>query len=465
MSLINQVVLTYGNFAAPLPQCAEVLVMVKQTQTFGGASVNDGMAQSGPAVAARAAFIAGLQSYVADNLNGRTPSTTVKYNIDNPLSLFSGAGTLIALVPDNEEEFITGTWSVLVNNVVTGSNGRFNATENASGLWYEADGAWEITLTSPKTAFGCYVMDTGDFREAECEFKFYNGGTLVRTIQLPTVFADKPRSNEAMWVGYADGNQPFDKVHCEIWQHSANPGARDISGFDGFIIGECVSCTATATPIVHYGANTTSDAAKTVTGAALTARNAWLAAVTSSGVCDFEANTVGSVGVTTPIAFTGVVSGSLATISCNQYSADHTTVAASTTDVIDNNGASARWNTTAGGAKWYEFTDELVIQFASGIKAVGFYVTDLGDQNATLRVTLRRADGSGVAYYLPKATALPGDASLLRFWGVTGEVEFTQVVLQTVYYTELIAGVYDNPVFHVKGTPDIVGIDDLLIGH
>jgi hypothetical protein len=446
-------------FAIALPECGEVMAMVKQSQTAGGASIGDGMAQSGPAVSAQAAFLAGLSSYLTADLNHVTASATVEYDINNPLPLWSGFGEL-----RGKGDTTNFDNNMQVVNKTIDTSGRFNTSANASGNWYQSPLGWDITLDSPRTAFGCYYMDCGDVREGEVEFRLYNGASLVKVLAPPVVFADKPRSTEAMWVGYANGNTPFDRIEAVLFQHSVDPDLRDFVGYDDFAVGECVTCVPSSLPVVHYGANTSGDAVKTVTGAALTARNAWLAAVSMSGVCGFEANTVGTAAPGTAIAFTGAMSGITATLTGNQYSSDHATVAASTTDAFADSAGSLRWNTTSGGSKWYEWTDEAVIQLSGPVTAVGFYVTDLGDQNATLRVTLRRTDGTGVSYYLPKAEALPGANSLLRFWGVTDEVQFTQVVLQTVYYTDLTAGVYDNPVFHVKGTPDVVGLDDLMIG-
>lgn len=226
----------------PTPDCFETLVMVEQHQTFGGASVGDGMAQSGPAVTARANFLAGLASYVADNLNGRTPSTTVNYNALNPLSLCAGLASLAALNAGDPDLFIPATYSVLVNNAVAGGNGRFNATENADGLRYESTGTLDITLTEARTAFGCYLMDVGDFG-GTVTFQFYNGATLRRTVAVPTTNPERPSSNEAMWVGYSDGNNPFDRVRVVITQTSSDPDEHDVIGFDGFAFGHVAACT------------------------------------------------------------------------------------------------------------------------------------------------------------------------------------------------------------------------------
>jgi hypothetical protein len=448
--------------APAIPACLQTLVMTKQAQTAGGASVGDGMAQSGAAVSARSAFLAALSSYVTADLNHVTASVSVEYDINNPLSLWSGFGELRGKGDvtnfDSNMRVADGT----INDI---GNGRFNTSANVRGNWYVSPLGWDITLAATRTAFGLYVMDLGDVREGEIELRLYSGSTLVRIIAPPTVFADKARTNEGMWIGYANGNTEFDRIECVLRQHSANPAQWDFVGYDDFAVGQCIACVPSTLPIIHYGANTAGDAAKTVTGAALTARNSFVAALASSGLCDFEANSLGSAPAAMALAFTGALSSVTATITCNQYDSTHTTVAVSTSDMIDNSGASARWNTTPSGSKWYEFTDEVVIQLSAPVTAVGFYITDLGNQNATLRVTLRKADGTGISHYVPKGTSLPETASLLRFWGVTGETSFTQIILQTVYYTTLTVLEFENPVFHVKGTPDMVGLDDLLIGN
>ncbi len=449
---------------AVVPACGEVLVMVKQSQTAGGAAVGDGMAQSGAAVTAKTAFLAALQSSVIANFNHVTSSGVIEYHETNPLSLWSGLGALRGKGTSSDSGMNVGG-----SGIFDAGNGRFNTSANVAGNWYVTTRGWDVTLTSTRTAFGCFVTDLGDVQEAEVEFRLYNGSTLVRTIAPPIVFADKPRTAQGMWIGYANGNTPFNRIECVLRQHDTDPDFLDYVGFDDLAAGEVIACASSAMPTVHYGANTTGDAAKTVTGAALTARNAFAAAITGLQVCDFESMSVGAVGAGAAIGFGGGVTG---TLTCNQYNAAHTTLSSSTTDVIDNSGASARWNTTSGGSKWYEFTDELNITLSAAVTSFGLYITNLGTQDATLRITLRnstasanRSANAGVSYYVPKATALPGAASLLRFWGVTDEMPFDRITIQTVYYTTLTELEFENPVFHVKTTPQVVGIDDLLIGN
>jgi hypothetical protein len=46
-----------------------------------------------------------------------------------------------------------------------------------------------------------------------------------------------------MWVGYANGNTPFDRVRVVITQVSLIPSNYDIIGFDGFALGQVPPCT------------------------------------------------------------------------------------------------------------------------------------------------------------------------------------------------------------------------------
>lgn len=445
-------------YRASTPACFERLVMVKQTQTFGGTPVNDGFPQSGPAVTARSDFLAGLLSYVTADMDHVSASASTIYTSSSPITMWGGLGQLFG------RAFTTFGTDLTISDGVTVDigNGRFNTSANAQGNWALTASGWEISLTEARTAFGCYFTDIGDIREAEVEFRLYNGTTLVRIVAPPIIPIDKPRTNEAMWVGYANGSTPFTRIEAYIRLYSVNPSQRDYVGFDDFAVGNVITCTASALPTEFYGANTGSDAAKTVTGAALTARNSWAASAGTTSVCDFESMSVGSVASGASISFTGALGTIAATITAVQYSSLHA-AADNVADLIDNNASSLRWNTTASGSKWYEWTDEVTIAFASARSGIGFYLTDLGNQNATLRVTLRRADGTGVSYYLPKASSLPAADSLLRFWGVTGEVPFTSVVLQTVYYSNLTADSYTNPLTHVVSPPDVVGIDDIMV--
>jgi hypothetical protein len=452
-------------FTIAAPACAEQLVMTKQTQSFGGTPVGDGFPQSGPAVAARASFLSGLQSHVTANMQHVLPNTSVIYTPGSPLSLWSGLGSLAG----KSEPGSPG----LVNTYVTAgaANGRFNTSANSAGNYVETDYGFDITLSSARTAFTCYVTDMGDANSVEVEFRFWNGAALQRILYMPVVnVTEKPSSNEAMCVAYADGSRPFTRVEVILNTFHDSYDDADFVGFDDLAVGNVVTCIPATSPQEFYGINTGVDAAKTVTGPALTARNAWVAASTNRGVCDFESATVGLVaGASLSIPFAGPLASYLsgATLQSTRYTGFGLPVsharATATVDAIANSAGSARWNTTSGGSKWYEWTDELKVTLPQPATAVGFYFTDLGDRNATLRITLLRPGlNGGVVYYVPKAAQLASPAGLLRFWGVTGEQQFDRVVIQTVYYATLTAHEYIAPAIIRSALEDMVGIDDLM---
>lgn len=359
------------------------------------------------------------------------------------------------------------------NTYVTtgGSNGRFNTSANAAGNYIDTDYGFDVTLTSTRTAFACYVTDMGDANSVEVEIRFWNGSVLQRILYLPVVnVTEKPTSNEAMSVAYSDGSRPFNRVEVILNTFHGAPGDEDFVGFDDLAVGHAVTCVPSTLPQEFYGINTGADAAKTVTGPALTARDAWAAVATNRAVCDFESATVGTVaGASLAMAFAGPLSSYLsgATLRSTKYSGVSSPVnherSPNTVDAVANSAGSARWNTTASGAKWYEWTDELKITLPQPATGVGFYLTDLGDRNATLRVTLLRAGlNGGVVYYIPKAAQLTSPAGLLRFWGVAGEQPFDRVIIQTVYYDSLTAHVYIQPAVLRGALEDMVGIDDIM---
>ena len=319
-------------------------------------------------------------------------------------------------------------------------------------------------------------MDLGDFG-GEAEFDLYNGATRVRTLTLPTKTDLEKRGGG--FLGYINGNTPFNRVVFKLRQFTGNPSRYDYIGYDDLIVGQCISCVPSALPVVHYGINTVATAAKTVDGPAKTARDAFVAAAGSLYVCNFEDDT---------FAFPG--SGLTTSIGLNL----HTTTTASNQNIaasdagagIKNDPAAARWNTTSGGTKWIEFKDEFIISFtrpgepslSAAIRSFGFYITDLGQQNATLRVTFRRRNipwvinspggasaDPAVVYYVPKAAELASPNGLLRFWGVVNEEPFHEVVIQVVYYSDLTPNTYTTlPAWLTASPIETVGIDDILIG-
>lgn len=223
-------------FGPPPFICYELVVKVKQACS----GTPPGMTQSGAAVAARNSWLAGLLTHQTDSLQGNTPSTSVYYSVGNPLSLFGGAGSLVAADPFAITQIVDGV-------VTSGLNGRRNTSSTANGNWLESDSSFEVTLSPAVTAFGFYVMDLGDPGGdnvgATLEVDYFSGATLLETVVVPHNPPNSPSSDEAMWVGYENTGTTFNRVVFRITQSEANPEDFDYVGFDDFTIGTHPPCT------------------------------------------------------------------------------------------------------------------------------------------------------------------------------------------------------------------------------
>lgn len=454
------------------PACFPVIQHVKQLQNYGGASVGDGMVQSGPAVDGKTSFRASLLSYITEPFDARADAIPpAYYTVTTPLTVFGGLGTMYTT--DDFGDF-------RVKN--TAGNGRFNTTANVAGKYGETAYECALDLTASYSAFGCFYMDLGDFG-GELEIDLFNGASLVRTIAVPTKLLSKATASECGWISFSDGSLSFNRVLFKMRQFNFNPGEYDYVGLDDITVGHCMTCVPRAGYSVHYGINTAATTAKTVAGPALTARNAFAAVVDAMpgeglGQYGWEDQSAGAGSVGT-LTFAGTsVTATWNPLVYENLSSDpddtnievSASFAAGEYAIADSAG-SARWNTTSGGTKWLEFKSTLVLNFSHDINNIGFYITDLGQQNATLRVTLRQYanptidEGPAVVHYVPKAAELASPNGLLRFWGVTNEISFKQVVIQVVYYDDLTPGTYSKlPAWVTAGAIETVGIDDILIG-
>jgi hypothetical protein len=188
---------------------------------------------------------------------------------------------------------------------------------------------------------------------------------------------------------------------------------------------------AHAAPTLFFGENQTPSA--TVSGAPLTARTNFLASLSGVSSQGFEGFTTGTSAPLT-LGFTG--SGG-------------TTLGATLTgsgSVADFAGSAGRFNTTAGGSKWWEVSGNFAISFATPISAFGFYGTDIGDFNG--QVTLDLLDTTGAHTLLTVANTVNGNNGSLLFWGFVDSAKT---------YSQITFG-------NTNSGTDFFGFDDMVIG-
>ncbi len=146
----------------------------------------------------------------------------------------------------------------------------------------------------------------------------------------------------------------------------------------------------------------------------------------------FETFTVGS---TTPLNLSFVGSGG---------SSLGATLAGS--GQVANNLGLGRFNTTAGGSKWWQVSGAFTINFATAISAFGFYGTDIGDFNGQVTIDLTDSAGASTRYTVNN-TPNGADGALL-FWGFVDKGNS---------YKSITFG-------NTNAGTDTFGFDDMVIG-
>ncbi len=191
-------------------------------------------------------------------------------------------------------------------------------------------------------------------------------------------------------------------------------------------IASLLPATANAAATIYFGEN--QSPAGGVSGDPLTARNAFLAALTA-GVSteDFESEAVGAPSV--PLTFVG----GLGTINGNLTG----------TGAIRNSPSFGTYATS--GSQFYDNEFEaFTISFATAIAAFGFYGTDIGDISQALQVTLDIGLSSERVFTV--ANTINGNNASLLFWGITD-----------------VANPFTTVTFAQSGS-DRFGFDDLTVG-
>jgi hypothetical protein len=114
-----------------------------------------------------------------------------------------------------------------------------------------------------------------------------------------------------------------------------------------------------------------------------------------------------------------------------------------------------RFNTTSGGAKWWETSSSFTITFANAINAFGMYGTDWGDFGGTFSLTLTDANDQATTLSLCGGTqnvinacGSGATSGTLSFFGFTDPTGFMSIT------------------FNISSTneADYFGFDDLVIG-
>lgn len=186
---------------------------------------------------------------------------------------------------------------------------------------------------------------------------------------------------------------------------------------------------AQAAPVIFFGENQSPGGV--VTDPPATARANFLAGLSGVGSQGFEDFSVGTLA---PLEIDFPGSGG-----------DITATLSGAGNVEDGTGA-GRFNTTAGGSKWWEVSGQFNIRFSSAISAFGFYGTDIGDFNG--QVTLALTDIHGAVTNLTVDNTLNGANASLLFYGF---------IDATNSYTSIQFG-------NTNSGTDFFGFDDMVIG-
>lgn len=181
-----------------------------------------------------------------------------------------------------------------------------------------------------------------------------------------------------------------------------------------------------------------------VDGDPVTAHDDFLAAITGAGFLDFEAYTTTEAFAATtlgPFALTAGQAG-------NSLSFTSVSPGLVATFAVDDLGDGlGRYNTTPGGTNMLVMADNLLITFASPRSSFGCYLTDVGDFNGVVHITV--TDSAGAHVYDPAFNYSGlGDASL-AFWGIVNPRPITSISITSTV---------------VSGSPDAIGIDDIIVG-
>ena len=195
------------------------------------------------------------------------------------------------------------------------------------------------------------------------------------------------------------------------------------------ITSNSVLSSASAAPMVYFGENQTPSLQ--VSGAPVSARNNFLASLTGVSTQTFESFAVDQGG---PLSL--AFNGSNGTINATLTGSG--SVQSNAFETL------GRFNTTAGGSRYFDTTGSFSITFDKAISAFGFYGTDIGDFNGNVTLALA---GGGITTLTEPNTLNGANGSLLFFGFIDPNTSYTSVT-----FGNTSAGY------------DVFGFDDFVIG-
>jgi hypothetical protein len=146
--------------------------------------------------------------------------------------------------------------------------------------------------------------------------------------------------------------------------------------------------------------------------------------------------------------FERFATGAAAPLSLSFAGSGGSTLAATLTGTgsISTDTSFGRFNTTAGGSKWWNVSGGFTLNFATAISAFGFYGTDIGDFNGQVTIDLTDVAGTSTRYTVNN-TPNGADGALL-FWGFVDKGNS---------YRSITFG-------NTNAGTDTFGFDDMVIG-
>lgn len=221
----------YGPSApAALPFCVERINVVVAP-----------MISMSTVAAARTEFLGLLASYVnADMSHVPAYPTTPAITPTVTIPIWGSLGTVKTVGPFTQA-------LVAETGGFPGFGGRVNMPVPTSGQWLDTKDTFEITLTSPRNAFCCYMNDVGDFG-VSMTFEFYSGASLVKSIPYPRPArppAPLDYTHELVHFEYLNGAILFDRIRVVITQPYDDPDfiGEDYVAFDELVVGLVPPCT------------------------------------------------------------------------------------------------------------------------------------------------------------------------------------------------------------------------------